>query len=91
MANYEIMVDMGYKHELPQIEVSEEDKRKPESLLTAKEVTPYRGGFGSVGCLVDHCCPLLSFDLSGRCRRQDDCNHSGRSQTEQDDTISQLD
>ena len=44
-----------YKPELQQIEVSKSDKAKPEKLLSAKEMTGYRGGFGSIGWLVDHC------------------------------------
>ena len=35
-------------------------------------MTRYRDGLGSVGWLVDHCGPLLSFDLSERQRRQND-------------------
>ena len=35
-------------------------------------MTRYRGGLGSIGWLVDHCSPLLSFDLSERHRRQKD-------------------
>ena len=35
-------------------------------------MTRYRGGFGSIGWLSDHCCPQLSFDLSERRRRQED-------------------
>ena len=36
------------------------------------EMTLYLGGLGSVGWLVDHYCPQLSFDLSERRRRQID-------------------
>ena len=73
MANYETMVDMKhYKHELSQIEVSKVDKLRPEKLLSAREMTRDRGGLGSVGWLVDHCCPQLSFDLSEKRRRQID-------------------
>ena len=35
-------------------------------------MTLYRGGFGSVEWLVDHCCPQLSFDFSEKHRRQTD-------------------
>ena len=71
MANCEIMVDMEhYKHELQQIEVSKTDKAKLERLLSAEEMTRYRGGLGSIGRLVD--CLQLPFDLSERRRRQSD-------------------
>ena len=73
MANDEILIDMEhYKHELQQIEVSKSDKAKHERLLSAKETTSYRGGPGSIGWLLDHCCPQLSFGLSERPRRQSD-------------------
>ena len=73
MANYETVVDMEhYKHELSQIEVSKVDKLRPEKLLSPREMTRDRGGLGSVGWLVDHCCPQLSFDFSERRRRQID-------------------
>ena len=50
MANYEIMIDMEHcKHDLQQIEVSKSDNAKLERLLSAKEMTCYRGGFASVG------------------------------------------
>ena len=73
MANYEIMIDTEHhKHELQQIEVSKSDKTKPERLLTATEMTRYRGGIGSVGWLVDRCCPQLSVDFSEWRGRQND-------------------
>ena len=72
-ANCEIMIDMEHcKHELQQIEVSKSDKAKPERLLSAREMTRYRGGLGNIGWLADHCCPPLSFDHSERRRRQND-------------------
>ena len=59
MSNREILIHMEHnKHELSQIEVSKEDKLKPERSLTAKELTRYRGGQGSIGWLV----PLLEGD-----------------------------
>ena len=45
---------------------------KSERLLPATEMTRYRGGLGSIGWLVDNCCPQLSFDLSERRRLQED-------------------
>ena len=41
-------------------------------LMTAKEMTRYRRGLGSVGWLVDHCCPQLSFHFSERRTREND-------------------
>ena len=56
------MCDMEqYKHELEQIDVSKADKTKPERVLNSKEHTQFRGGVGSLGWFVDHCCPQLSF------------------------------
>ena len=67
------MLDVGHcKHELQQIDVSKSDKAKLERLLSAKEMTRYRCGPGSIGCLVDHCCPQLPFDIPERRRRQND-------------------
>ena len=44
MANNEIMIDREhYKHKLSQIDVLKSDKAKPEKLLSAKEMTLYRG------------------------------------------------
>ena len=55
------MFDMEqYKHELEQIEVSKADKTKLERILNSKEHTQFRGGVGSLGWFVDHCCPQLS-------------------------------
>ena len=65
MPNGEIVFDMEqYKHEPEQIEVSKADKTKPERLLNSKEHTLFRGGVGSLGWFVDHCCPQLSFQLA---------------------------
>ena len=71
MPNGEIVCDMEqYKHELEQIEVSKADKTKPERLLNSKEHTQFRGGVGSLGWSVDHCCPQLSFQLAELRRKQ---------------------
>ena len=73
MTNYEFMIDLEhYKHERQQIEVSKPDNAEPERPLSAKEMRRYRGGLESIGWLVDHCCPQLSFDLPERRRRQKD-------------------
>ena len=65
MPNGEIVCDMEqYKHELEQIDVSKVDKTKPERVLNSKEHTQFRGGVGSLGWFVDHCCPQLSFQLA---------------------------
>ena len=65
------MFDMEqYKHELEQIEVSKADKPKPERLLNSKEHTQCRGGVGSLGWFVDHCCPQLSFQFAELRRKQ---------------------
>ena len=67
----EIVFDMEqFKHELEQIEVSKADKTKPERNLNTKEHTQFRGGVGSLGWLVDHCCPQLSFQLAELRRKQ---------------------
>jgi hypothetical protein len=72
MPNGEIVVDMEhYKHgDLEQIEISKADRLKPERALNPKEHTQFRGGVGSLGWLIDHCCPQLSFDLAELRRRQ---------------------
>ena len=71
MPNGEIVFDMEqYKHELEQIEVSKADKTKPERILNSKEHTQFRGGVGSLGWFVDHCCPQLSFQLAELRRKQ---------------------
>ena len=71
MLNGEIVFDMEqYKHELEQIEVSKADKTKPERILNSKEHTQFRGSVGSLGWLVDHCCPQLSFQLAEMRRKQ---------------------
>ena len=65
MPNGETVCDTEqYKHELVQIDVSEADKTKPERVLNSKEHTQFRGGVGSLGWFVDHCCPQLSFQLA---------------------------
>ena len=67
----EIVFDMEqYKHELEQIEVSKADKTKPERLLNSKEHIQLRGGVGSLGWFVDHCCPQISFQLAELRRKQ---------------------
>ena len=71
MPNGEIVFDMEqYKHELEQIDVSKADKTKLERLLNSKEHTQFRGGVGSLGWFVDHCCPQLSFRLAELRREQ---------------------
>ena len=71
MSHHEIMIDIEhYKHELQQLEVSKSDKLKPESLLSAKEMSHYLAGLGSIEELIDHRCAHLSVDLSERRRRQ---------------------
>ena len=59
-----------YKHEREQIEVSKAEKTKPGRILNSKEHTQFRGGVGSMGWFVDHCCPQLSFQLSEPRRKQ---------------------
>ena len=46
------------------------DKTKPERVLYSKEHTQFRGGVGSLGWFVDHCCPQLSFQLAELRRKQ---------------------
>ena len=71
MPNGEIVCDMEqYKQELEQIDVSKADKTKPERVLNSKEHTQFRGGVGSLGWFVDHCCPQLSFQLAELRRKQ---------------------
>ena len=71
MPNGEIVCDMEqYKHELEQIDLSNSDKTKPERILNSKEHTQFRGGVGSLGWFVDHCCPQLSFQLAELRRKQ---------------------
>ena len=71
MPNGEIVFDMEqYKHELEEIEVSKADKTEPERLLNSKEHTQFRGGVGSLGWFVDHCCPQISFQLAELRRKQ---------------------
>ena len=71
MPNGDIVFDMEqFKHELEQIEVSKADKTKPERNLNTKEHAQFRGGVGSLGWFVDHCCPQLSFQLAELRRKQ---------------------
>ena len=64
MPNGDIVFDIEqYKHELEQIEVSKAENTKLERILNSKEHTQFRGNVGSLGWLVDHCCPQLSFNL----------------------------
>ena len=71
MPNGEIVFDMEqYKHELEQVEVSKADKTKLERIQNSKEHTQFRGGVGSLGWFVDHCCPQLSFQLAELRRKQ---------------------
>ena len=71
MPNGEIVCDMDqYKHELEQIDVSKADKTKPERVLNSNQHTQCRGGVGSLGWFVDHCCPQLSFQLAELRRKQ---------------------
>ena len=71
MTNGEIVFDMEqFKHELEQIEVSKVDKTKRERSLNSKKHTQFRGGVGSLGWLVDHSCPQLSFELADLRRKQ---------------------
>ena len=50
--------------------MSKADKTKPERNLKTKEHTQFRGGVGSLGGLVDHCCLQLSFQLAELRRKQ---------------------
>ena len=71
MPNGETVFDMDqYKYELEQIEVSKTDRTKPERILNSKEHTQFRGGVGSLGWFVDHCCPQFSFQLAELRRKQ---------------------
>ena len=71
MPNGEIVFVMEqYKYEFEQIDVSKADKTKPERVLNSKEHTQFRGGVGSLGWFVDHCCPQLSFQLAELRRKQ---------------------
>ena len=79
----------NFQHELQQIEVSKSDKLKPEGLLPAREMTRHRGGVGSIGWLVDHCCQQFSFDPSQRRSRQNGATIHAL--IEQHDTICQID
>ena len=67
----EIVFDMEqHKHELEQTEVSKAEKNKLERILNSKEHTQFRRSVGSLGWLVDHCCPQLSFQLAELRRKQ---------------------
>ena len=78
MPHGEIVCDMEqYKHELEQIDVSKADKAKPERVLNSKEHTQFRGGVGSLGWFVDHCCPQLSFS-AGRTASKTSVTDSSR-------------
>ena len=69
--NGEIVCDMEqYEHELKQTDVSKADKTKLEGILISKEHTQFRGGVGSLGWFVDHCCPMLSCQLAELRRKQ---------------------
>ena len=71
MPNGEIVFDMEQvKHEVEQNDVSKADKTKPERNLNTKDHTQFRGGVGSLGWLVDHCCPQLSIQLPQLRRKQ---------------------
>ena len=73
MSNHELMIGMEHhKHELQQIEVSKPDTLNSERSLTTSETTRYRGGFGTIGWLDDHCCPQHSFDVSDRRKGKND-------------------
>ena len=50
--------------------MSKADKTKPERVLNSMERTQFRGGVGSLGWFVDHCCPQLSFQLAELRRKQ---------------------
>ena len=79
------------KHELEQIEVSKADKTKPERVLNSKEHTQLRGGVGSLGWFVDHCCPQLSFQLAELRRKQASPTVSRCAETQQSDPRSEGD
>ena len=80
-----------YMHELPQIEVSKSDKLKLQRLLSAKEMTRYRGGLGRIGWLLDLCCPQLSLHSPERHRRQNDATIQDILKIEQHDSNCQID
>ena len=91
MPNGEIVLDMEqYKHELEQVEVSKADRTKLERLLNSKEHTQFRGGVGSLGWFVDHCCPQLSF-AAGRTASKTSVTDSSRfAETQQSDPHSEV-
>ena len=92
MPNGEIVLDMEqYKHELEQIEVSKADITKPERLLKSKDHTQFRGGVGSLGWFVDHCCLQLSFQLAELRRKTGVTDSSRFAETQQSDPHSEGD
>ena len=92
MPNREIVCDMEqYKHELEQIDVSKADKTKHERVLNSKEHTQLRGGVGSLGWFVDHCCPQLSFQLAEPASKTGVTDSSRFAETQQSDPRSEVD
>ena len=92
MPNGKIVLDMEqYKHELEQIEVSKDDITKPELLLNSKDHTQFRGGVGSLGWIVDHCCLQLSFQLAELRRKTGVTDSSRFAETQQSDPHSEGD
>ena len=55
---------------LNKLKCPRQTKTKPERILNSKEQTQFRGGVGSLGWFVDHCCPQLSFHLAELRRKQ---------------------
>ena len=92
MPNGETVCDMEqHKQELEQIDVSKADKTKLERVLNLKEHTQFRGGVGSLGWFVDHCCPQLSFS-AGRTALKTGVTDSSRcAETQQSDPRSEGD
>ena len=74
---------------LNKIDVSKADKTKPERVLNSKEHTQFRGGVGSLGWFVDHCCPQLSFQLAELRRKQASTDNSRFAETQQSDPRSE--
>ena len=77
-----------YKHELEQIDVSKADKTNLERVL---KHTQFRGGVGSLGWFVDHCCPQLSFQLAELRRKPGVTDSSRCAETQQSDPHSEGD
>ena len=90
MPNGEIVCDMEqYKHDLEQIDVSKADKTKPERVLNSKEHTQFRGGVGSLGWFVDHCCHTVIIS-AGRTASETGVTDSSRfDETQQSDPRSE--